>query len=273
MNEKLDPNWIVGFTEGEGSFTISLPRSIVTRYKYGIAVRPIFQISQDDEEIIERIHQFFGFGRVKPHAGRKQHKIFFVDKLEDLFKIKKFFEEHPLQSKKKFDFLKWCTVLDMIKSGEHRAIEGIYKIAKIRDSMNTKRKGKSNPGYMNAEEILEFLLMHEASNYRRWSQQETDTVLKFYGKKPVELIAKQIKRTPKCVYHKAIELGLAQKRKDWGSSEVDFLKENYLSMTDSELALQLKRSIASIVKKRVRLGLMKYADKRFVKRYTRKPKN
>jgi len=262
----LNPYWVVGFADGEGSFTVSMPRSIICRLKYGVAVRPMFLISQDDGEIIKKIHEFFGFGRVKEHTARKGHMIFLVDKPEGLEKIRNFFTRYPLQTKKKYDFEKWCQILDLIKAGKHRSIEGIYEIAKIRDTMNTKKKGKSNPGYMNAAEILSYLRAREASNYRAWSSHELEAVSKLYGKVSIYDIARQINRTPKSIYHKAIELGLAKKRNEWTKEEIEFLRENYLHLKDATIALRLNRSIASVVRKRIRLGLMKYENKRFVRR-------
>ena len=52
-------------------------------------------------------------------------------------KIIPFFDQHPLKSKKRVDFVKFRKILQLMTMGEHLTSEGIEKIREIASSMNT----------------------------------------------------------------------------------------------------------------------------------------
>ena len=54
-----------------------------------------------------------------------------------------FFENHPLKSKRRIDFLKFRRILQLMKQGEHLRREGIEKIRAIASTMNTGRERES----------------------------------------------------------------------------------------------------------------------------------
>lgn len=56
--------WVTGFTDGEGSFTVSLTRD--NRLKSRWIVRPLFQISlhKKDSPLLQQIKNFLGVGRI-----------------------------------------------------------------------------------------------------------------------------------------------------------------------------------------------------------------
>ena len=64
QREKLDPNYVCGFIDGEGSFSISIGKH--KTLKRGFEVRPEFEIElrKDDQEILERILITIGVGRI-----------------------------------------------------------------------------------------------------------------------------------------------------------------------------------------------------------------
>src|SRR3989344_4209289 len=57
--EKLNPHYVVGFIDGEGSFSISIGKHKTT--KSGFDVRPEFEIElrKDDQEILEGFERLF----------------------------------------------------------------------------------------------------------------------------------------------------------------------------------------------------------------------
>ena len=64
QKEKLNPHYVVGFIDGEGSFSISIGKH--KTLKRGYEVRPEFEIEvrKDDQEILERILITIGAGRI-----------------------------------------------------------------------------------------------------------------------------------------------------------------------------------------------------------------
>src|SRR3989339_2095354 len=103
--EKLNPHYVVGFIDGEGSFSISIGKHKTT--KNGFDVRPEFEIElrKDDQEILERILVTIGCGKIFdcsyerygwfPHAKYKISSIW--EMKEILFP---FLDQYPLQAKK-----------------------------------------------------------------------------------------------------------------------------------------------------------------------------
>ena len=131
---KINPWFITGFTDGKGSFTVSITRD--NSLKFGWRVRLFFQINlhEKDEVLLEQIKQFFLVGRIdKTINNTINYKVYSV---KDLLVIRKHFDKFPLHTKKRADFELWIKVLDLIQDEKHLTIEGLRQIAAIRASTN-----------------------------------------------------------------------------------------------------------------------------------------
>ena len=144
QQERLNALWIVGFTDGEGCFHISLNR--LPKMSLGWQVLPEFRIVQHekDEELLHEIRNYFGFGNVRVnrtdhHGTRKEFK---VRGLENLNKIVNFFKKYPLRTSKKKDFELFSMVIQMMNDKEHLTKEGLDEIAKLVGEMNRKPRLK-----------------------------------------------------------------------------------------------------------------------------------
>ena len=152
QQERLDSSWIVGFTDGEGCFYISINK--IHKMSLGWQVLPEFRIVQHekDESVLYQIKNYFGFGNVK--INRKDHhgtrKEFRVRGLENLNKIVKFFERNSLKTSKKKDFKIFSEVIKMINNKEHLTKKGLEKIAELISVMNRKPKSK----YLESSETI-----------------------------------------------------------------------------------------------------------------------
>ena len=144
QQERLDALWIVGFTDGEGCFHVSLNR--LPKMSLGWQVLPEFRIVQHekDEKLLHEIKNYFGFGNVRvnrtDHNGTR--KEFKVRGLENLNKIVNFFKENPLRTSKKKDFELFSKVIQIMNNQEHLTKEGLDKIAKLISEMNRKPRIK-----------------------------------------------------------------------------------------------------------------------------------
>ena len=152
QQERLDAAWIVGFTDGEGCFHISINR--IPEMSLGWQVLPEFRIVQHekDEFVLYKIKEYFGFGDVKVNNTDENatRKGFRVRGLENLNKIVKFFEEHPLQTSKKENFEIFAKVIHMMNNKEHLTKKGLDKIAKLVSEMNR----KPNLKYLESSETI-----------------------------------------------------------------------------------------------------------------------
>ena len=137
---RLDNSWIVGFTDGEGCFHISINK--IPEMSLGWQVLPEFRIVQHekDEELLIKIKDYFGFGSVQInrtdfHGTRKEFR---VRGLDNLNKIVKFFKENSLKTYKRKDFELFSEVIDLMNNNKHLTKEGLDEIAKLVSEMNRK---------------------------------------------------------------------------------------------------------------------------------------
>ncbi len=131
---ELNPDWVVGFVDGEGCFFVGVQRNPTV--KIGYQVIPEFRVVQHarDLDILHALKRFFGFGRVcRNHEERWEFR---VRRLEHLREVARFFSEHPLRTKKRVDASKFKDVLRMMEDGRHLTESGLNEIVKLAASMN-----------------------------------------------------------------------------------------------------------------------------------------
>ena len=138
-------NWLVGFSEGEGSFSIGLSKSEL--YKTGYKVSLSFSISQHNNDIylMKKIAKYINCGIVYESKDSNQYVTFRVNKLLDIVsKILPLFSKYSLQGSKKLDFEDFKKVVLIVNSKEYLTEEGINIIIKLKEGMNLKRKWKKD---------------------------------------------------------------------------------------------------------------------------------
>ena len=135
--------WIVGFTDGEGCFSVSLIKNSTT--KAGWQVFPEFVVTQGEKSInsLKRIQKYFDCGKIYVNKRRDNHKEnlcrYCVRAIKELSeKIIPFFIKNKMQTYKKNDFNKFVKIISIIKTGKHLKKNGMIKIAKIIQQMNRK---------------------------------------------------------------------------------------------------------------------------------------
>src|SRR3989338_425284 len=152
--EKLNPHYVGGFIDGEGSFSISIGKHKTT--KNGFDIRPEFEIElrKDDQEILERILITIGCGRIFdcsyerygwfPHA---KYKITSNKDLRDY--LFPFFDKDPHQAKKGARYNRFKTIVTIVLNKQHLKPGGLEKITEIRSEMRA--LGKKARIYGNRE--------------------------------------------------------------------------------------------------------------------------
>ena len=150
QQERLDGNWIVGFTDGEGCFHVSINR--IAGMSLGWQVLPEFRIVQHekDESVLYKIKNYFNFGYVKinrtdAHGTRKEFR---VRGMNNLNKLIEFFNKYPLSTSKANDFKIFSEIIQLMNNKEHLTKKGLDKIAKLISEMNR----KPNPKYLESSE-------------------------------------------------------------------------------------------------------------------------
>jgi LAGLIDADG endonuclease len=133
---RLEAQWVVGFVDGGGCFSVGINKH--PEMTSGFQVLPEFTVVQHprDIQLLHALKGFFGCGVVRTnHAERMAYRVRSLDHLHQ--RIIPFFDQHPLKSKKRVDFLKFRRILQLMTMGEHLRSEGIERIREIAATMNT----------------------------------------------------------------------------------------------------------------------------------------
>jgi hypothetical protein len=138
--QKLNPYYVSGFIDGEGSFSVSIGNH--KTLKRGLEIRPEFEIElrADDKKILERILVTIGCGRIYdcsyerygwyPHS---KYKITSTKEMEEhLFP---FIDAYKLQAKKRKSYELFREIVMMIRNKQHLSDKGFKKILNLRDKI------------------------------------------------------------------------------------------------------------------------------------------
>ena len=139
----LTPDYISGFVDGEGCFSVSIRPHPTVRYGSRCIVGTVFQISQhqDNAQILEEINRFFGCGRVVSKGPNSDVMVYVVTRRSELESvIIPFFDLHPLISSKREDYLKFREIVVAMQRKEHLTDDGFRKIVELAFSMNQRGK-------------------------------------------------------------------------------------------------------------------------------------
>ncbi len=136
--KRLNPDWIVGFIDGEGCFHVGISKHKDLRAGYQILPELTVVQHQRDIDLLYELRSVMNCGVVRRNHGDRF--CWRVRNLDNLIKvIIPFFDKHPLKSKKAIEFLRFKKVVLMMHKGEHLTKEGFLKIIKIASEMNRAR--------------------------------------------------------------------------------------------------------------------------------------
>jgi len=135
----LNPNWIVGFIDGEGCFHVSVSKNKSMKLGYQVSLE--FSITQHirDKELMNKLVDFFGCGYVINDTPMKlQYRI--RDRQDLSKKLFPFLDQNSLLTVKSLDYLDFKLVHSMLENKLHLTPEGLDKIRTIQAGINLNRK-------------------------------------------------------------------------------------------------------------------------------------
>ena len=143
--EKINSNYVVGLTDGEGSFTAYVKNPDVSKaVKRRTKVEPRFYLKliEKDKDILYELKKFFGCGNVYFQKDKRaNHQACYryeVANRNDLQKIIiPFFKSNSLRLRSKSrDFEIFCQIMDMVAKNDHRKDSGLRKIFNLKQKMH-----------------------------------------------------------------------------------------------------------------------------------------
>lgn len=132
-----NPQWLAGFTSGEGSFGVKVRNA---KENSRAIIELIFQINQHvrDKELMACIAEYLECGKIYKHSLNAV--VYRVSKTSDLTeKVIPFFIKYPILGIKALDFKDFCSLAELISNKAHYTEEGLNKIISIKANMNTGR--------------------------------------------------------------------------------------------------------------------------------------
>ena len=129
-------HYLLGFTDGEGCFSVSLKHEKTTRF--GWALDPVFQITQHkiNKNILEMFQKTLRCGRIIHKSGQPDILLFLVDNRRQLVeKVIPFFKRYPLIAKKN-DFQKFKEIVIGLENKMHFKPETFKILIKKAFEMN-----------------------------------------------------------------------------------------------------------------------------------------
>lgn len=131
----LHPQWITGFTDGEGSFGVKIFKA--KGYKLGWRLQPFFQIKLNvrDLDILYRIKEYFG-GRGTISFEKNSAKYIIINLSDIVDVVIPHFEAYPLLTKKFADFELFRQIVLILKNESSLSEQEFIKILNLRYYLN-----------------------------------------------------------------------------------------------------------------------------------------
>jgi len=141
QKQKISPEYISGFTDGEGCFTFSLSHK--KNMPFGICVTPSFSISQNKQsvDVLHEIQKYFHCGFLRGDRGTMKYEVRQLHYLQE--RIRPHFEMYPLRTQKQEDFLVFFEVCDLLSEKKQKTSFGLREILEKIFTMNN--SGKNCP--------------------------------------------------------------------------------------------------------------------------------
>ena len=140
-------SWMVGFTDGEGCFSVSILKNKTS--KNGWQLFPEFVITQGKKSLpaLEIFKEYFKCGKIFVNKRYDNHKEdLYRYCVRSIFEIEEriipFFKKNQLRTSKKNDFEIFSRIIDSMSKRKHLTEEGFIEIAKLIETMNRKKKSR-----------------------------------------------------------------------------------------------------------------------------------
>lgn len=137
-NLKLDPYFITGLIEAEGSFSITKHKDKRSRHDITIGLRFKITMLVNETQLLYMVKSFFNCGNI--FTGKDGTITFEIRDIDSINKyVVSHFINYPLRGTKYLDFLSFKKSLSIINLKDHLTKDGINEIIGISNNMNSYR--------------------------------------------------------------------------------------------------------------------------------------
>lgn len=154
--KNLDPNFVTGLVDAEGSFMVFIKLNSNNSIKLVRQIQLSFEISLHikDIELLYKLKSFFGeAGTIFIPSTRKDARLK-ITALNDIFNfIIPHFKQYPLQGMKSLDYDLWFKCAELLLNKEHLHEEGLNKILSLKSMLNNGLSDKLKLAFPNVKTI------------------------------------------------------------------------------------------------------------------------
>ena len=133
-NNLINPWFITGFTDAEGSFIISVYPNNNSKLKWSITPYFSIHLHIKDTLLLLQIKNTLGVGNVRKNS--ENTVLFRVENFKDIQVIIEHFDQFPLMSEKLSDYKLFKECYNIIKDKKHLTKEGFEKILALKYNLN-----------------------------------------------------------------------------------------------------------------------------------------
>jgi len=147
----LNPHWVTGFIDGEGSFYIRLSENKYN--KSGWSTQACFQVGLHikDKDLLLQSKSFFNeTGNIYTNNNVVIYQVRSLNEIIQV--IIPHFEKYSLITQKQSDFILFKKIVELMNKGEHLNKDGLTKIISLKASLN---KGLPNKLKIYFPEVIE----------------------------------------------------------------------------------------------------------------------
>lgn len=221
----ISDDYIMGFVEGEGCFSIGIQKMIDRKPRkgrtkavwkkpsLGFRVSPSFRVTAVEDEIglLYAFKERFGIGGVYTNRSRsspnsKPASQYYAQSISDCLKIAEFFKDKEFRTSKGKSFQLWVQGLELIRQGKHLTKDGLLEICRLRDKMNPKLGGKVSRNEELIAQLLDLKLEHIEAHVDKQTRSRKKLNYSLHNKSLLKLHGWYIKRQGKHKVEQIIEV-------------------------------------------------------------------
>jgi hypothetical protein len=137
----LNPEYIAGFIDGEGSFNITISKDPNRSSNYRLICELHITQSAHSIKLLEGFRDYFGCGVVKVDNKLTNTMKYQVSSYKDIARLTPFpfLDKHPLLTSKHLNYQAFKEAINLMVKKEHLTSEGMSKIQMLAGQMNSKR--------------------------------------------------------------------------------------------------------------------------------------
>lgn len=133
-NNTLNPYYVTGFTDAEGSFLINIQSRLGLKLGYSLSLSFKIKLHSKDKELLERIWNFINVGKI--YTRKDGYIEYIVNSMKDMEVIINHFNNYPLITQKLYDYKIFKLVFELIKQKKHLTQDGFQEILSLKASFN-----------------------------------------------------------------------------------------------------------------------------------------